>query len=86
MAKEGKIKYGKFKTADGTIGYYIEREDGKKQFHSTNGPAFIPQGDHSKREYHLFGMPINEKDFDYWKRNFEGVPDYKRFEGAGGRD
>jgi hypothetical protein len=85
MAKEGKLKYGKFKTQEGTIGYYLER-DGKKQFHSTDGPAFIPNGEWNKREYHLFGIPISEKDFQYWKKNWEGVPDYKRFEGAGGRD
>ena len=85
MAKEGKLKYGKFKTADGTIGHYIER-DGKKQFHNADGPAYYPQGEWAKREYHLFGMPISEKDFQYWKKNWEGLPDYKRFEGAGGRD
>jgi hypothetical protein len=39
-----KLKYGKFKTADGTIGYYIDR-GGKKQFHNSDGPAFIPQVD-----------------------------------------
>ncbi len=78
------IKYGKFRTADGTIGYYINR-DGKKQFHNTDGPAFIPQGDRSKAEYHLFGMPISEKDFQYWIRSWEGLPDYKRFQNAGGR-
>ena len=86
MAKEGKIKYGKFKTVEGTIGHYIERSDGKKQFHNTDGPAFIPNGEWNKREYHVFGMPISEKDFQYWKKNWEGIPDYKRFEGAGGRD
>jgi hypothetical protein len=79
------IKYGKFKTQDGTIGYYLNR-DGKKQFHNTDGFAFIPQGDVTKAEYHLFGMPISEKDFHYWKRNWEGVPDYKRFEKGGSRD
>ncbi len=85
MAKEGKIKYGRFKTQDGTIGYYIDRGDGKKQFHNTDGPAFIPNGEWNKREYHVFGMPISEKDFQYWKKNWEGLPDYKRFEGAGNR-
>jgi hypothetical protein len=79
-----KIKYGKFKTADGTIGYYIDR-GGKKQFHNSDGPAFIPKGDRKLAEYHLFGMPISEKDFDYWKRNFEGIPDYKKFESGGSR-
>jgi hypothetical protein len=85
MSKEGKIKYGRFKTADGSIGYYIDR-DGKKQFHNTDGPAFIPKGDRSKSEYHLFGMPISEKDFVYWQRSWEGLPDYKRFQNAGGRE
>jgi len=79
-----KIKYGKFKTEDGTIGYYIDR-DGKKQFHNTDGPAFIPKGDRKAAEYHLFGMPISEKDFHYWQRNFEGIPDYKKFQKAGNR-
>jgi len=85
MAKEGKINYGKFKTADGTVGYYRETE-GKKVFHNMDGPAFIPQGEWANREYHLFGIPISEKDFTYWQRNWEGIPDYKKFEAAGGRE
>jgi hypothetical protein len=80
-----KIKYGKFKTQDGTIGYYLDR-DGKKQFHNTDGPAFIPHGDRKLAEYHLFGMLISEKDFHYWQRSWEGLPDYKRFQNAGGRE
>lgn len=86
MAKEGKLKYGRFKTADGTIGYYRATEDGKKVLHNFDGPAFIPQGDWKREEYYLFGMPISEKDFQYWRRNWEGIPDYKKFEAAGGRD
>jgi len=30
-------------------------------------------------------MPMSEKDFDYWQRNFEGIPDYKEFQKAGNR-
>jgi hypothetical protein len=84
MESYNKLKYGKFKTADGTIGYYLDR-GGKKQLHNSDGPAFIPQGDRKLAEWHVFGMPMSEKDFDYWQRNFEGIPDYKKFQKAGNR-
>lgn len=84
MENYNKLKYGKFRTADGTIGYYLDR-GGKKQLHNSDGPALIPQGDRKLKEYHVFGMPMSEKDFDYWQRNFEGIPDYKKFQKAGNR-
>jgi hypothetical protein len=73
-----KLKYGKFKTADGTIGYYLER-DGKKQLHSLDHVAYIPQGNRKLAEYHIFGIPISEKDFQYFQRSWEGIPDYKKY-------
>ena len=59
----------KLKTPDGTIVYYL---DGK--MHSTEGPAFIPEGDNKRREYYINGIKYSE---EAAKRNGDGLPYYK---------
>lgn len=69
MAK--KKQYSKFKTIDGTVGYYIDQDNGTRQFHNIDGPAFIPCGDWEKREYYIFGYKMSEKDFNQWVRSWK---------------
>jgi hypothetical protein len=76
MAK--KNKYRSFKTADGTVGYYIDQDNGTRQFHNTEGPAFIPVGDWEKREYYIFGNKTSEKDFTQWVRSWKKPSDIKQ--------
>jgi antitoxin component YwqK of YwqJK toxin-antitoxin module len=62
----------KLKSPDGTIVYYL---DGK--MHSTEGPAFIPEGDNKRREYYINGIKYSEEDWKAAKRNGDGLPYYK---------
>jgi hypothetical protein len=63
----------KLTKADGTIAYIWE---GK--LHNWEGPAYIPQGDLRKREYHLNGIPFTEEQWKEARREREGLPFYKQ--------
>ena len=62
----------KLVSPDGTIVYYL---DGK--MHNLEGPAFIPQGDLSKREYYINGIKCTESDWKAFKKGGDGLPWYK---------
>ena len=81
MAK--KNKYRNFKTIDGTVGHYIDQDNGTRQFHNTEGPAFIPFNDWEKREYHIFGKKVSEKDFIQWIKSWKKPSDIKQPENRG---
>lgn len=57
----------KITTADGTIMYTLH---GK--LHNLTGPALIPQGKNSKREYYINGNPYTEKQWLDSKRAQKG--------------
>jgi antitoxin component YwqK of YwqJK toxin-antitoxin module len=62
----------KLVSPDGTIVYYL---DGK--MHSTEGPAYIPQGDMKLREYYINGLKYSEADWKAAKKGGDGPPWYK---------
>jgi antitoxin component YwqK of YwqJK toxin-antitoxin module len=62
----------KLVSSDGTIVYYL---DGK--MHSTEGPAYIPQGDMKLREYYINGLKYSEADWKAAKKGGDGLPWYK---------
>jgi len=62
----------KLVTEDGTIIYYL---DGK--MHNMEGPAYVPQGDRSKREYYINGIKYPEADWKAAKKGGDGLPWYK---------
>ena len=62
----------KLKSSDGTIAYYL---DGK--MHSTEGPAFIPEGDNKRREYYINGIKFSEQDWKAAIKGGDGLPWYK---------
>ena len=55
--------------ADGTIAWVWE---GK--LHNMEGPAYLPQGDNLKREYHIHGIQYTEDGWKEARRNREGLP------------
>ena len=61
-----------YTSADGTVRVLF---DGK--LHSWDGPAFIPQGNHKKREYYINGIQYTEKEWKDKIRSREGLPFYK---------
>jgi len=62
----------KLKSPDGTIVYHL---DGK--MHSTEGPAFIPEGDNKRREYYINGIKYSEQDWKAYIKGGDGLPYYK---------
>tara|TARA_R110001599_G_scaffold326145_1_gene538573 strand:- start:150 stop:374 length:225 start_codon:yes stop_codon:yes gene_type:complete len=74
MVREGKnqSQHRRLKNVEGTIVYLFENK-----LHNWEGPAYIPQGDESLAEYHLFGIPYTK---DEWKaaiRDHTGLPWFK---------
>jgi hypothetical protein len=66
---------------DGTIAYVWENK-----LHNWEGPAYIPQGDNRKREYHLHGIPYTEDGWKEARRNREGLPWFKTNLGQAGQN
>ena len=62
----------KLTKADGTIAYIFDNK-----LHNWEGPALIPEGNMSKREYYLNGILYTEEDWKRARSNREGLPYYK---------
>ena len=62
----------KFKTPTGDI---CVTWDGK--FHNWEGPAYIPEGDSKRAEYHLYGIQYSFEEWKEMKKQWEGLPWYK---------
>ena len=62
----------KLKKADGTIAYIWDNK-----FHNWDGPALIPEGNHRKAEYYLYGIKYSKSEFKEVVRNRTGLPWYK---------
>ena len=63
----------KLKKADGTIAYIWDNK-----FHNWDGPALIPEGNHRKAEYYLYGIKYSKSEFKEVVRNRTGLPWYKQ--------
>jgi hypothetical protein len=63
----------KLTKADGTIAYVFDNK-----LHNWEDPAYIPQGDNRKREYHLNGIQFTEEQWKEARREREGLPWYKQ--------
>lgn len=62
----------KLKKADGTIAIVWEG-----RLHNWEGPAYIPEGNERKAEYHLYGVQYTKEEWKERRRQREGVPYYK---------
>ena len=62
----------RLKKPDGTIAVVWE---GK--LHNWDGPAYIPQGNERKAEYHIYGIKYSKEEWKDRRRQREGLPYYK---------
>ena len=62
----------RLKKPDGTIAVVWE---GK--LHNWDGPAYIPQGNERKAEYHIYGIKYSKEEWKDRRRQREGLPNYK---------
>jgi|TARA_B100000214_G_C23571582_1_gene447614 hypothetical protein len=62
----------RLKKPDGTIAIVWE---GK--LHNWDGPAYIPQGNERKAEYHIYGIKYSKEEWKDRRRQREGLPYYK---------
>ena len=62
----------RLKKPDGTIAIVWE---GK--LHNWEGPAYIPQGNERKAEYHIYGIKYSKEEWKDRRRQREGLPYYK---------
>lgn len=62
----------RLKKPDGTIAVVWE---GK--LHNWDGPAYIPQGNEKKAEYHIYGIKYSKEEWKDRRRQREGLPYYK---------
>ena len=60
------------KKADGTIAVVWE---GK--LHNGDGPAYIPEGNNRKAEYHIYGIKYSKEEWSERRKQRTGVPYYK---------
>lgn len=60
----------KIKISNKTVLHYINI-NGVNKLHSWDSAAFIPNGDKTKAEYHLFGIKYSKEDWQKLKDNKE---------------
>ena len=58
---------------DGTIAHVWDNK-----LHNWDGPAYIPEGNERKAEYHLYGIQYSKSEFKEVVRNRTGLPWYKK--------
>ena len=47
------------------------------KLHNWDGPAYIPQGNERKAEYHIYGIKYSKEEWKDRRRQREGLPYYK---------
>ena len=60
------------KKADGTVAVIWEG-----RLHNWDGPAYIPQGNKRKAEYHIYGIKYSKEEWNERRKQRTGVPYYK---------
>ena len=61
----------------------LKKPDGTKaivwegKLHNWDGPAYIPQGNERKAEYHIYGIKYSKEEWKDRRRQREGLPYYK---------
>jgi hypothetical protein len=62
----------KYIRPDGTVMYLWD-----SKLHNWDGPALIPEGENKHREYYLYGIKYDEKEWKFRKKQLTGLPFYK---------